>query len=220
MTIVTSKVMVADYGECNMITYTPAGISAPTPTIVFTPGNGETGTNVAELYYYGPLKYIKNGWRPKFIVVAVQPLKVYSTYVAPRFLHTMLTAIRKNAYVDTNRLMLTGLSGGGGTTLCYVRNHPAPYRVRAIAVFSIPFYPKCSDGLCGGDLRMKTLPAWGLSGDDDSFTGPMRRYFDFLKKYGCPARWTTYNGGHYGWNAFYNPSWSGNLYGWLLSKAL
>src|SRR4029078_2076289 len=114
--------------------YTPAGASESKklPVIVFTPGNGEVGTDSSKLYVHGPLKFIKNGWRPtNFILVGIQPLFGCSS-ASPRFAHNMLTAIRKNPLVDTNQVYMTGLSGGAFTTLRYIRDYPTPYRIRAI----------------------------------------------------------------------------------------
>jgi hypothetical protein len=218
----TSTVYIPNYGTCNMVTYTPAGATSKLPVLVFTPGNGEVGTNPDDLYYHGPLKFIKTGWRPNFIIVGIQP-RFGCDSRSKTFCHAMLTEIRKNPLVDTNQVYLTGLSGGAYTTLHYLRDHPSPYKVKAILVFSINMSKICATTLCGGDIRFKTIPAWGMCGDADDlgFTASMQAYFKNLTSNGCPARFNLYSGGHGGWDTFYNPTWTTgglSVYDWLLKQ--
>lgn len=212
----SSKVYIANYGTCNMITYTPAGASQTSkrPVIVFIPGNGEYGTNASELYTYGPLKYIKAGWHPKSLIVAIQP-RYGCDSRSPRFAHAMLTEIRKNPAVDLNRVYLTGLSGGAYTALHYVRDYPTPYKIRAIMVFSMGMSPNARD------VRFANVPAWGMAGTTDTrFEPSMKSYFTGLMRKGYKTRYYDYAGGHYGWNTYYNPYWRTkdgySVYTWLL----
>lgn len=210
-----SKVYISNYGYCNMITYTPGGASSTSkrPAIVFIPGNGECGTNASELYTNGPLKYIKNGWRPNFMIIAIQP-RYGCDSRSTRFAHVMLTAIRKNPVVNLNRVYLTGLSGGAYTALHYVRDYPTPYKIRAIMVFSMGMSSNTRD------VRFANVPAWGMAGMlDTRFEPYMKSYFKGLMRRGYKTRYYDYAGGHYGWNTYYNPKWSKDgysVYSWLL----
>jgi pimeloyl-ACP methyl ester carboxylesterase len=214
-TIIKSTVSIENYGVANMITYKPAGAAGKKlPVIVFTPGNGEVGTDANKLYTHGPLRFIRNGWRPTdFILVGIQP-RIGCGSASPRFAHAMLTEIRKNPLIDTNRVYMTGLSGGAFTALRYIRDYPTPYKIAAVMAFSIDMPISITK-----DVRFANVPAWAMCGNTDYREPSMRTYFNTLKSKSYDAKYTQYIGGHGSWNTYYNPTWTKDgysVYSWLL----
>ncbi|MDQ5922533.1 MAG: hypothetical protein QG644_241, partial [Patescibacteria group bacterium] len=216
-------------GTLNLEIYIPTGTTSPKPAVVFIPGNGEVGTSRAKLYTNGPLNFIKNsGWRPDFIVVGAQPS---GTWPNNAFTHTVLSHLvaTPSYYIDTNKIYLTGLSAGAEAIDTYIKTQSNPVGLAAVVPMSITYEASCgdfyaqTDYLCGNDLKWATIPAWGFAGSNDSHWEKMRRFFYLMIDAGYNTRWTTYSGGHSGWNAFYNPTYeetingvSMNIYEWML----
>ncbi len=229
---VLSTSVTGQYGTYNLEIYIPAGTTTQKPAVVFIPGNGEVGTDRNKLYTNGPLNFIKNsGWRPDFIVIGAQPSTIWPNNA---FTHTVLSHLvaTSSYYIDPNRLYLTGLSGGAQAIDTYIKTATTPVPLAAVVPMSITYDASCgdyytqTDYLCGNDLKWATIPAWGFAGSSDSHFGKMKRFFDLMIAAGYDARWTTYAGGHGGWNTFYNPSYretvngvSMNIYEWMLTKS-
>jgi hypothetical protein len=192
----------------------PAG--AKLPLILFNTGNGEVGnteSDRAEIYRNGPMKFIKEGWKPNFLVGGCQSTYGWAGY--PFFLAMLQELTREGAYpLDKGAIFLTGLSGGAYACFEYVNDTP-PLKyipVRGIIPMGItpqvPTYPE----------RYKEVSVWGFAGNNDSHHDKMKA---FIQKYASDYKWTTYIGGHGGWNTFYNPNYRENgmnIYEWALSK--
>lgn len=229
---VLSTSVTGQYGTYNLEIYIPAGTTTQKPAVVFIPGNGEVGTDRNKLYTNGPLNFIKNsGWRPDFIVIGAQPSAIWPNNA---FTHTVLSHLvaTSSYFIDPNKLYITGLSGGAQAIDMYIRNQASPVPIAAVVPMSYTYVTSCgdyytqTDYLCGTDLKWATIPAWGFAGSNDSHFGKMKRFFDLMIAAGYDARWTTYAGGHSGWNTFYNPSYretvngvSMNIYEWMLTKS-
>ena len=220
-------------GPYNLEIYIPANTTGNLPAVVFIPGNGETGSNRLSLYNNGPLNFIKNsGWRPNFIVIGAQPA---AAWPGNNFTNTVLNTLVSNpSYrIDQNKLYLTGLSGGAAAIDTYIKTSTSSVSLAAVVPMSITMSASCgdyyaaTDYLCGNDLKWGNLASWGFAGSSDSHFVKMRRFFELFINAGYESRWTTYAGGHSGWNAFYDPTYketingsSLNIYEWMLQHSI
>lgn len=212
----------------NMDIYIPDGAIGKLPTIIFIPGNGEVGTNPDLLYVHGPLRFIRdNNFRPNMIIAGVQPTAEWPNYA---FVNRVILAILANPdyHANSEKLYLTGLSGGAGGIYSYMRQpNDLPIVPAALAPMSLTISCSCgdfyegTDYLCNTDLRWKNIPAWGFCRRGDSHWEKMNRFWIRMNE----SNWlfkpfTTEPGGHDNWNAWYNPNYVGaegyTLYQWFL----
>lgn len=197
----------------NVNVYSPGAHKSP--LLLFIPGNGEVGSNRELLYTHGPLKFVREGWQPDFIIVAAQPPAQWPNHT---FINTVLLEVVKRYNVDTTRIYLTGLSAGAYAIYQYMANLPSmKYRPRAVVPMSMVIESSCTGYLCGNDLNWSTVASWGFCGSGDSPFLKMRKFWEQMAAADYTTRWTTYSGGHGGWNAFYNPSYrenGRNIYEW------
>jgi hypothetical protein len=194
---------------------------------IFIPGNGEIGSNRELLYSNGPLKFIREGWAPDFIVAAAQPPAQWPNHT---FLNTVLTELVKRYNVDTTRIYLTGLSAGAYSMYQYIGNlQSMRYKPRAVVPMSMFLEASCgsynagTDYLCGNDLNWSGVASWGFAGNSDSHFYKMKRFWDLMASAEYVTNWTTFSGGHGGWNTFYNPEYRENglnIYEWCLRYPL
>jgi len=175
--------------------YTPDNISGKMPLVVFCHGAGETGTTQAstsKLEIYGPLYFIKNGWKPNFMVLAVQD----SSW---SFRPSVIDYVLKNdpdilANWNGKDCLVTGLSAGGEFTVTFMDLYPNP---------TFAYVPMSPAG--NATLKNPTVPhrTWFFSGDaDGNFTETAKALTAITK-----GRITIYPGGHGGWNKFYDPNY-------------
>lgn len=126
------------------------------PVLIFLHGAGERGYDMEKVKVHGPPRYIKEGKKYPFIVVAPQCPEGETWNV--QALSAMLSQLEKTLRVDRDRIYLTGLSMGGYGTWEWIGMEPK----RFAAVIPI----------CGGGSRMWTintgrLPIWCVHGDAD-----------------------------------------------------
>lgn len=205
------------------------GTNKKYPLICFIPGTGECGTNPASLLVYGPSKFIAEGHNMQFmvngklekpIVISIQPVALWpNAWVINRKLDSILARYR----CDVQRINVTGLSMGGWSWANYVDNYDAYFnsRVTSIVSMSAPAPDNTSNSI--GLMRYYAMAggtAWFFEGNLDLRGNDKIR--DTMNKY-VPgsARYTLYNGGHSGWNAFYTPTYIENgesIYTWMLKQ--
>ena len=162
--------------------YTPADYNVDTaasyPLIIFLHGIGERGNGTNELpkvLANGIPKYINEGhpmrffWNGKwqtFIVLSPQLSNAYGFWTN-QYISSMMQHARKNLRIDTNRVILTGLSLGGGG----VWNYPLSSLENAKQVAAIA--PVC--GICSGgtwcNIKNANLPVWAFHAQDDGTVG-------------------------------------------------
>jgi hypothetical protein len=175
--------------------YTPDNISGKMPLVVFCHGAGETGTTQAstsKLETNGPLYYIKNGWKPNFMILAVQD-------ASWSFRPSAIDYVLKNdpdilANWNGKDCLVTGLSAGGEFTVTFMDLYPNP---------TFAYVPMSPAG--NATLKNPTVPhrTWFFSGDaDGNFTETAKALTAITK-----GRITIYPGGHGGWNKFYDPNY-------------
>lgn len=122
----------------NAYVHLPAGYATSGlryPTIIFSPGIGEVGTNANAVISNGPGAYISQGWNGnvvvdgatvEFIVISLQPS---SAFPVEATFNQRIQTIKSLYRVDPQRLYLTGLSHGGWMSSTFVTGDPygGPY---------------------------------------------------------------------------------------------
>src|SRR5262245_8910183 len=204
---------------------------APTPTILFLHGAGETKQQPAKQ---------KEGAKPKAppkmpVEVGIGPAikKREKTFPfltiipqAPRFgwgagseggklALAILDEVEKEYTVDNKRLYLTGLSMGGMGTWSLGAAHPEKWAA------IVP--------ICGGVFnsrevdetakKLKDIPIWCCHGDKDTAVKVerSRELIDALKKLGVDPKYTEYPGvGHNSWDKAYDTD---ELYEWMSKQS-
>jgi pimeloyl-ACP methyl ester carboxylesterase len=197
----------------NAVIYSPAGNKSPLPTIVFFPGIGEDGTNISLLYRNGPAPFLKSGALapPNMNIICVQPS--YG-WIPPATTAKILASVRST--VNVSDMYLTGLSAGAASIFDFLSKTP-DHGIKAIVVMS---YKPMAD-----QRDWKEYPStWGISGDKDSDYGLiLKKMAAELNAIGRPSRFTSYAGGHSGWQTFYNPAWREggySVYEWMAAHSV
>lgn len=171
----------------------------------------------------------KTGVYEKFIIISPQDIAWFEPQKIQYFLQKMV----QEYSIDTNRIYLTGLSGGGAAIVEYsqgpagvsspVANSARPYLPPAIVPMSeASTYPEQSEA---NAIVADSIRVWGFGDPSGDVHGQKTKYLvDYLNiaKPGW-ARWTSYTGGHCCWNVFYDPNYteqvegvSMNIYSWML----
>lgn len=172
------------------------------PLMLFFPGVGEAGTDASKLLNYGPNKYAV-GLQPEMLIISVQPTYAW---MAPAAVNKVITDIISSFRVDTNKIVLTGLSAGGTNIEQYALTPGYSNRIAGIIPMSAPevstYYKYIPE--------VAPLPwgALGFSGTQDSHTEKMRDLFTRLgQAYPGKSLFITANYGHCCWNQYYDPSY-------------
>lgn len=189
-------------GVGNAEVYWPAGA---THAVVFIPGKGEMGSNKELLYAYNsPIAQVRNGSRPTYAVIAIQPTAYNSsTYLT---VIKFLNWIYKTFPIKT--FSPTGLSYGAASWYDYIKKaSAADYRAPYSAVLmSITSEAQCGNytQLCGTDLRFRDIKLWAMDGRSDNHHDKQKRYTDLMIAAGYPVKWETIpNTGHCCWDVQY-----------------
>lgn len=192
----------AQTGVGNAEVYWPEGV---THVVVFIPGKGEMGTNKESLYKYNsPISQVRNGARPSYGVIAIQPTAYNSsTYLTViKFLNWIYRTFPAKTFSGT------GLSYGAASWYDYVKkasdaDYIAPY---SLVLMSITSEAQCSNytQLCGTDLRFKDIRLWAMDGTNDSHFAKQKRYTQLMIAAGYPAKWEDIaNRAHCCWDVQY-----------------
>lgn len=111
----------------NTLVTLPADYNSTTvnyPALIFIPGTGEVGTNIALLYNAGPHAFISQGGSiPGFIVVSLQPT---SAWPRPNTMYQKLEDLLTRYRIDPERINVTGLSMGAWCWWMFACFKPAP----------------------------------------------------------------------------------------------
>ncbi len=137
------------------------------PVVFFLHGTGEKGNNEAELTRVanaGPPKYIKDGWRPDFIMVSPQLKTAYGGWPNAYIDNVIEHYKAINPRVDLSRIYLIGLSLGGGGVWQYAQEWQYGQKLAAIV-------PVCGSGNSPSlacNFGITNLPVWAHHGDADN----------------------------------------------------
>lgn len=172
-----SKNIVASNGVfIGFYEYKPADYSTATkyPLIIFMHGVSERGNGTNELSRVmanGIPKYINRGnkmtfnWNGKtetFLVLSPQLSTSYGSWPA-FYAEEMIQYAKQNLSIDTNRIIVTGLSlGGGGTWKFAIQSASNPKSIAALA-------PICGTQQSGdyGNAARANLPVWAFHAEND-----------------------------------------------------
>ncbi len=177
------------------------------PLILFLHGAGERGSDPYLPAIYGPPMQVMYGLSLPFILVAPQcPL---NERWSPASLAALLDQVERECAVDPDRIILTGVSMGGGGTWTLAMAQPE--RFAAIA-------PVCGFGDPSRAATIAQLPAWVFHGARDEVV-PLSRsqeMVEALERAGGHVRFTIYpEAGHDSWTPAYGEP---DLYPWFLEQ--
>lgn len=207
--------------------------TAKFPLIIFMHGIGERGNGTTELNRVlanGIPKYINNGhpmtftWdgsQHSFLVLSPQlssSLGFWYTF----HVEEMIKYAKQNLRVDTNRIIVTGLSLGGGGVWTYASSNATNANTAAAIV------PVC--GTCAitdaSIIANGSLPIWGFHANNDGTVavGCTAGGISSINSYGpavTPLMTIYPDGGHGIWDRAYdyNYTWQNpNVYEWMLNQ--
>lgn len=180
------------------------------PLLVFLHGSGERGNNLELLKVHGPPKLIEQGQDFPFIVLTPQCPDKQNFDTETLF--SLIEHIVKEYHVDKDRIVVTGISMGGGATWDLAFYHPEYFA--AIA-------PVCGVVDRNYPSRVKEiidLPTWVFHGAND-FIVPIVQsagMVSALQELGSKVKFTIYpTAGHDSWTETYN---NPELYEWFLKQ--
>lgn len=225
----TSKIVSIPKGGNNIpaIVYTPSGTATKYPLFVFLHGVGETGDGttggiekLSASSNHAAL--LQNAETRKFMVLAPQFVLSYNDWrrewSGGTYVRTVIQWAKKNLSIDTNRIVLTGLSGGGGGTWDQISLLPEYAQDLAAAI------PICGTPQSGprdwSVVKQTSLPVWAFHARDDgtiSHTATISQVTSINSFAPNPvAQMTIYdNGGHGIWGRVYSDP---KVYEWALSQ--
>ncbi len=205
-------------GRLRYLLYRPrgfrAGGSGRWPLVVFLHGAGERGGDLEAVKRHGIPRVVEDRGGLPFVAVSPQcPAGSYWRLHLPA-LEGLVAEVVAEYAVDTDRIVLTGISMGGfGTWGLAAR---CPDRFAALV-------PVCGGGFASqgfpGRVRdLRHVPVWAFHGAKDRVVPPeeSRRMVDALRACGGEARLTIYPDlGHDCWTRAYGEP---ELYEWMMAR--
>jgi len=209
---VEQSLAVSDGGKIPYLIYLPKNYSQSgdkVPLMLFLHGRGESNGPLKNVALWGPPRRLAAGEQMKYIVVSPQCPKesFWSKEDQQKRLFELLTHIKKNYNIDTDRIYLTGLSMGGYGSWQLAANHPKMFAA---------VVPICGGGKTEDAPKLTKLPIWAWHGTADKVV-PFIQSTEMVEAIkaagGKKVRLTTLEHiGHFSWQAAYQ---SNDLYLWL-----
>jgi predicted peptidase len=218
--------------------YKPTNYNAsPTtqyPLIIFMHGMGERGNGTTELSRVtanaipryikdgDPMTFTWNGKTETFLVLSPQLSNNYGWW-EPFYTDEMIKYAKANLRIDTNRIILTGLSLGGGGVWTYTA--PDPGNSQKFAAIT-PVCPTCQS-YPWSNIGNVPLPLWAFHALDDgttpaSCTGAAINAISSSAGNTVKPYFTTWpTGGHGIWDRAYDRTYNyqnPNVYEWWLGQ--
>jgi len=234
-----NKTTVAPNGKTvGFLEYKPANYSAVTtryPLIIFLHGIGERGNGTTELYKVktqgipknitagNTMTFTWNGKTETFLVLAPQCSRT-DTLWYPHYIDAMLNYAKANLRVDTNRIILTGLSMGGGGVWMH-----AAASIANTARFAglVPVCPACIMNN-GYNIAKGKAPVYAFHALDDTVSVALpsctiTAIAEINKNLPPTKAVATYypTGRHMIWDRAYDTTYryqNPNVYEWMLSQ--
>lgn len=130
------------------------------PLLLFLHGRGESNGPLARVASWGPAKYLAAGEQLPYVVLSPQCPKSawWADDDQQKLLLALLDHAEKTWRIDTDRIVVTGLSMGGYGTWRLCADHPQRFAAAA---------PICGAGDTAWAARLTKLPLWAWHGTDD-----------------------------------------------------
>lgn len=189
----------------------PQGYEADTarqwPLVIFLHGSGERGSDLSKLRRHGPPELVAQGKQFPFILVSPQ---AKAGYLIGTQIIEVLDEVARKYRVDTDRVILTGLSLGGNSTWFTALEFPE--RFAAIVPIAATTDP-------ANMPRLRQLPTWLFEGGKDTniTQGRVTLMVEAMKAAGVPFKFTLYPEAGHGesWKKAYDDP---ALYEWMLAQ--
>lgn len=184
------------------------------PLVLFLHGSGERGNDPSQVLKYGLPKIVADQPDIPFIMLAPQ-CPAHTTWATQLdALDALLGEAVNTLPVDEDRVLVTGMSMGGGGA--WLLASAFPDRFAALA-------PVCASKWYAGNVdeqvsRLAHLPVWAFHGEADDIVpfAETVKLVDALTRQGGNVRFTRYPGvGHNSWDRAYAEP---DLYPWLLQQ--
>jgi poly(3-hydroxybutyrate) depolymerase len=199
------------------------------PVVIFLHGIGERGTNTTDknvlansiktVAKFGPPLHAKNGAKFPFILIAPQLKNNYGTWPTS-YVMEVINYVKTYLRIDEKRIVITGLSLGGGGTWTMAQEYPKLFSAVA--------------PVCGGynstsqavNIAKENVPVWASHGDKDT-TVPMSKTVNMVNAINANkpnplAKLTIYAGvNHNAWDYAYRTDHSlhnPNIYEWMMQQ--
>jgi dienelactone hydrolase len=199
------------------------------PVVIFLHGIGERGPNttdknVLDDHIYkvaklGPPKFVKSGTKFPFILIAPQLKNNYGTW-PNSYVMEVINHVKKYLRIDEKRIIITGLSLGGGGTWTMAQDYPKLFAAVA------PVCGGYNSTSKAGNIAKEHVPVWASHGDKDTVV-PMSKTVNMVNavnsyKPNPLSKVTIYKGvNHNAWDYAYRTDHSlhnPNLYEWMMSQ--
>lgn len=224
-----SDVSGATVGPQDAYIYRPKAFSGPCPVIFFYHGTDAGVSTLLTVMANGippllrggmSLDNIKNpqdGTTASFIVVS--PVN-FNTALIPLY----LDSLQRDGYpLDRSRVFVTGYSAGGLISIMDATTSDQYSKlITAIVPMSSPAVVNPMDFSL---IKMYKITSWLFAGNSDAFTAKGSVVYNQKLNAALPnsSYLTIYNGGHGGWNTFYNVNYVDpvkkiNIYQWMLMQ--
>lgn len=203
------------------------------PLIIFMHGVSERGngtTDLPRVLANAIPKYINRGnkmtftWNGKtetFLVLSPQLSSAYGSWPA-FYTEELIKYAKQNLSIDTNRIIVTGLSlGGGGTWKFAIQNPTNPSSIAALA-------PICGTQQSGdfSNIAKANLPVWAFHAENDKtvLVNCTNNQVNAINNYSPSVKpiktlWPT--GGHVIWDKAYDTTYNiqnPNIFEWFLAQ--
>ncbi|MEO2149582.1 MAG: transglutaminase domain-containing protein, partial [bacterium] len=180
----------------------------PLPLMLFLHGAGERGENLDKVKQWGPPRLVPE--RPDFPFIVVSPQCPKGQWWDLVVLTALIDQIERTYPIDTDRIVVTGLSMGGYGSWGLAA--ATPERFAAIAPVCGGGDPETADSLVG-------IPVWNFHGSADRVV-PEQKSLEMVAAIvaagGERVKHTSYAGvGHDSWKRAYSGD---QLWNWLLAQ--
>jgi predicted peptidase len=198
---VSKKFQSTSWGQTNWGYYYRPATPGKYPVVIFFHGSGEVGSDSLasrSLLNFGPLAFIKTGWKPNLVIFAIQ-VSYWSP--APDLCKYILDNDPDiQPFWDGSNILWTGLSAGGQRVL------------EAMALkYGGSFVPMSPAGIDFSRIDLsRPYRLWDFHSPTDNVC-PYQYSQDLVNllngTFPGSAKLTPYSGGHSGWNTFYDPAY-------------
>ena len=180
------------------------------PLLLFLHGVGERGNELEKVKKWGPPRIVEE--KPDFPFIVVSPqCPRGQRWDAPALLK-LIDHLEQTLPVDSDQIMVTGLSMGGFGSWSLIAAEPDRFAAAA---------PVCGGGHRATAPRLTEIPIWNFHGADDTSV-PEKRSRQMVEAIraagGTRIKYTLYPGvGHDSWRKAYSGM---ELWNWLLAQKL